>query len=411
MAKNANDVVITHYARTAFDKFGGALYNSITYHLLADVYTELLKRSGLKQPQISEINNGSAMLMEIATKGNVAARQALLRADFPQTTLSNNIDRSYCSGTAAIEISMINLMLDDAEIAISSGADNVGHTPFYLEAQRLRHQGFKVQNLLLKDQLLELVYNYKGFGDLAVETGELAEEMGINKDMQDQWSFDSHKKWEQAYNKGFFKDELFSITVAPTDTKAAVVLDKDQCPNPGIKLEDIAKQALLSGSSCISQGNTSGMDAGAAGLLMMTRKKAEELGLKPLAKILTVASYADDQKNSAKLPAAAISKGLATCSLKLDDLDLLEINETFAAFPLISTKVLANSDAGKWNQLQSITNVNGGAIAIGDPVSASGTRIVMTLLRELLSRGGKYGAAAICGGIGQCDAVILEAEQ
>ncbi len=408
MAKSANDIVVTHIARTAFDKYGGELRNSITYHMLAELYLELLKRSGLKYEQINEINNGSGVLLEIAYKGNVPARQALLRAGFPQNTLSNNINRACCSGTAALDISRLGMILGETEIAIASAGDNVGHTPYLFDPKRMRHDGFKVQDFVLRDQIADPVYQYKGFGDLAVETGELALEMGISKEMQDQWALDSHKKWAQADSKGFFNEEIFKLQIEHAGK--TVTIQKDACPSPNITLEEIAAQPLLKGSATVSYGNSPGLNAGAAGLILMTRKKAEELGYKPLAKISTVVNYADDQKNSALSPAAAITKGLAIAGVKLDQLDLLEINETMAAFPLISTKKLANGDEGLWKKLQSITNVNGGAVAIGHPVAASGLRITLTLIRELLARGGKYGAASICGGIGQCDAVIVEAE-
>ncbi len=407
MAKNANDVVITHFARTAFDKFGGPTRTMHTVDLLEAVLKELINRSGLRKDQVDEIINGSGVVLEIGQRVDIPVRQALLQAGFPYSTVSNHIDRACCSSTSALQQAWKNMMLGENEIAFVTGGDNIGNAPMIVDP-KYRTQPLAIGNFTMRDPLFNM--GYAGFGVLAVDTGEIALENGVTKEMQDEWAYGSHVKWGKAFDRGYFKDEIFPLEIMLAKNKPPVIFDKDASPRPDTSLEQIAKLPLVNGSATVSAGNAPGINAGASGLVVMTRKKAEELGFTPLAKVHKVANIAEEANKIAVAPAPAIKKALDLNGLKLEDIELIEINEAFAAMPLVSTKILANGDAGKWDYLKSITNVNGGAVAIGHPIGGTGTRLCMTLIRELKARGGKYGVVAICGGLGQGDAVILEVE-
>ncbi len=186
-----------------------------------------------------------------------------------------------------------------------------------------------------------------------------------------------------------------------------IVLDRDEPPRK-TSLEKLAKLRTIYGSPTVTAGNAPGMNAGGSAIVIMSRKKAADLGLEPLATIETMAWDAAEPRYMATLPAKSINRALSNTKKTIDDLDLIEINEAFAAVTLVSLKALAQKDAHKYTALQEVTNVNGGAIAIGHPVGASGARITMTLMYELMRRGGGCGVAAICGGLGQGESIILQ---
>ncbi len=407
MTKNANDVVVVNCVRTPFDAFGGVLANVHSSDITVLVLQELLKRSGLKAEQFDEVNHGSALCAEMALKGDIPIRQAIIAAGFPLTTLSNTIDRACCSSTSALQVTWRNLKLGESTLAITTGADNMANIPLIMDS-KFRHNGSRLGDIVLVDKLIEL--GYKGFGIVAKDAGEVAIEHGVTREMQDEWAAGSHAKWGKAFERGFFNDEYFKVEIEQGKNKPPRVLEKDMSPRPSTTVEGLAKLPCVYGSPTVTAGNAPGLNAGASGMIVTTRKKAEELGLKPLARILQVVSVADHYKLIASVPAAAISKGLEMTGIKLDDVDLIEINEAFAAMPLVSTKVLSNGDEGKWKHLKDITNVNGGSVAIGHPIGATGVRITLTMIRELLARNARYGVSSICGGLAQGDAVVIEAE-
>ncbi len=407
MAKNANDIVITTYARTAIDKMGGPLANVHSTDLTAEVLKELLKRSNLKAEQINDILHGTATSLEVGMKTDIPIRQSLLKAGFPVTTLSNTIDRACCSGTTAIQYAWRFLTLGDSEVCMATGADNMQNLPLYVDP-KFRWQGSRLGDMRIKDQLVGA--GYEGFGIVSKDAGEVAVAHGIGREMQDEWAALSHEKWGKAFDRGFFKDEIFALELAQGKNKPALIFDKDQMPRPGTTAEQLAKLPTIYGSPTVTAGNCPGINTGASGVIMTTRKKADELGLTPVAKVFKVASIAEDYSNIATVPGKAIKLALEMNGLKLDDLGLIEINEAFAAVCLTATKVLSNGDDGLWKHVKDITNVNGGSIAIGHPLGATGIRLVMTMIPELKARGQKYGAASLCGGLAQGDAIIIEVE-
>ncbi len=405
MAKNANDVVLTHFARTPFDRYGGIASGIHSIDYTEMVLRELIKRSGLKESQVEAIFHGTALHLETGMRTDIPIRQALLHAGFPVSTVSVTINRACCSTTSAAQFAWKDLTYGEAELVFVTGADNMQNVPHYINPI-IRHQAVRMGEIKAVDPLIGA--GYPGFGIVSKDAGEVALEYGITREMQDEWAAGSHEKWGKAFDKGYFTEEIFPIEVP--QGKKTVIMDKDQQPRPGTTVEALSKLSTVYGSPTVTGGNAPGLNSGASGVVLMTRKKADELGLQPLAKVLKVTSIADDFKYIARVPAKAILHACETNGLKLEDIEVIEINEAFAAMPLVSTKVLSDGDAGKWDYLKSITNINGGAVAIGHPIGGTGTRIMMTAMRELRARGGKYCVASICGGLAQGDAVILEAE-
>jgi acetyl-CoA C-acetyltransferase len=237
----------------------------------------------------------------------------------------------------------------------------------------------------------------------------VAVEYGVTREMQDMWALQSHQRWFKAYEEGKYKvgEELMSIEV-PQPKGGPILFDRDEQPRKDSSLEKLARLNTVYGSPTVTAGNAPGMNSGASAIMIMSRKKAEEKGLKPLATIEAMQCAAGSPKYMACVPAVAIEKLLSRVSKTIDDMDLIEINEAFAAVTLVSLKILAKNNHDKMKELQERTNVNGGAIAIGHPVGASGARVTMTLMYELMRRGGGNGVAAICGGLSQGEAVLLK---
>ena len=261
--------------------------------------------------------------------------------------------------------------------------------------------------LVVQDYLNPITY--REYSPLGKDAGEIAIEYGISREEQDQWALGSQQKWVAADKAGKFNDELVPVEV-PQRKGDPIIFDKDEFPKPNSTMEGLARLKTIYGSPTVTAGNAPGLDAGAAAVIIMRRSKAEEMGIKPLASIIAVASGASEPRRMAELPGFVIQKALKTAQLGIDDMDVVEINEAFAAVTLVSTKILAEGDETTWREILAKTNPNGGAIAIGHPVGASGARILMTLMYELRRRGGTLGVCAICGGLAQGDCAIIKVE-
>lgn len=261
--------------------------------------------------------------------------------------------------------------------------------------------------LLVQDYLNPITY--REYSPLGRDAGEIAIEHGISREEQDQWALGSQQKWVAADKAGRFADELMPVEV-PQRRGDPVIFERDEFPKPKTTLEGLAKLKTIYGSPTVTAGNAPGLDAGAAAVIIMRRAKAEEMGITPLATVVSVASGASEPRTMAELPAKVIKKALDRARLTIDDMKVVEINEAFAAVTLVSTKMLADHDDAKWHALLERTNPNGGAIAIGHPVGASGARILMTLMYELRRRGGGYGVCGICGGLAQGDSVVIKVD-
>lgn len=396
-----NDVVIVSGVRTPFSKFGGALKEFHSTDLGVIVIRESLKRAGLRGEDVDEVYYGMCDQAEAALFDNVNARQAILRAGLPNHLVSLTIDRACCSSLCAVQLGRRAILLNEADTCMAVGAENMSNTPLLINGHRW---GAGMKPLLIQDYLNPITY--REYTPLGKDAGEIALEHGISREEQDAWALGSHQKWAEANQAGLFNDELVGVEL-PSKKGASVLFSKDELPRPETTMEALAKLKTIYGSPTVTAGNAPGLDAGATAVVIMRRAKAEKLGVKPLATVVGVASGAGEPRRMAELPAQVIGKALERVHLTIDDMKIVEINEAFAAVTLVSTKMLAGNDETKWRELLKKTNPNGGAIAIGHPVGASGGRILMTMMYELKRRGGGYGVCGICGGLAQGDAIII----
>lgn len=401
----SKDVVIVSYSRTPFDKFGGVMRSVSSIELSRIVLENVVDKINLPKEEVDEIILGTCMHAEIAQWQNVPARQALLKAGFPPETVSSTVDRACCSSMYCVELGYQAIMSGERDTVIAAGVDNMSNVA-YLVSPEIRW-GKRLGEVVMDDQLFPLGYSRTGWNPVAVDAGNVAVEYGVGREEQDAWAVRSQKRFFAAQEAGVFDEEIVPVSI-PGKKGAVTTLEKDSSPRPDTTMEALSKLKTVYGSPTITGGNAPGMNAGASAVVMMSAEKAQMLGLTPLAYIRSVACIADKADYIPRVPAFAIKKGLEKAGLTLEDLKLIEINEAFAAMPLVSTKILGDGDESKIEALREITNVNGGAIACGHPVGASGARLVMTLINELRRRGGGYGAAAICGGLAQGDCVILE---
>ncbi|MGZ6237475.1 MAG: thiolase family protein [Syntrophales bacterium] len=403
----SSDVVIVGAVRTPFGRFDGILKTTLSMDLGVMVLKEIVKRTGVDPKGVDEVYYGTCIPAEYAIYTNVPARQITLLAGFPEDSISLTIDRACCSSMTALRLGYQAIKAGNAEIVIASGAESMGNTPLIAKADKIRW-GNKLGPIELEDVLFELGYSRKGFAPVATDSGEVAVEYGVTREMQDMWALQSHQRWFRAYEEGKYKvgEELMAIQV-PQSKGGPILFDKDEQPRNDSSLEKLAKLKTVYGSPTVTAGNAPGMNSGASAIMIMSQKKAKEKGLKPLATIEAMQCAAGSPKYMACVPAKAIEKLLSKVDKTVDDMELIEINEAFAAVTLVSLKILAKDNPDKMKELQEKTNVNGGAIAMGHPVGASGARITMTLMYELMRRGGGYGIAAICGGLSQGEAVLL----
>ncbi|NTV43732.1 MAG: thiolase family protein [Syntrophobacteraceae bacterium] len=402
---NKNDIVMISAVRTPFSRFDSAMADIPSIDLGVMVMKEVVRRVGVKPEEVGDLYYGSCIPAEWALELDVPARQATLLAGFPAENISVTLDRACCSSMTALRLGVMSIKAGEAAIVMAVGSENMPRTPHLAPGLR---KGVRLGHVKLIDCLFELGYQAKGFNPVARDAGEVALEHGITREMQDEWALGSQDKYAKAIAEGKLKigEELMPVVI-PQKKGDPIVIEKDESPRK-TSIEALAKLKPIYGSPTVTAGNAPPISAGSSAILFMTRKKAEEKGLKPLATILTAISSATTPRGIAVIPAYSIEKALGRAGLSLDQMDLIEINEAFAAMPLVSTKLLAKGDEKKWKELREKTNVNGGAIAIGHPVGASAARITMTMAYELHRRGGGYGVASICGGLAQGEAVILK---
>jgi len=403
--KNKDDIVIVSAVRTPFSRFDSAMADIPSIDLGVMVMKEAIARVGVKPEEVDEINYGSCIPAEVALETDVPARQATLLAGFPAENLSLSLDRACCSSLTTLRLCVRAIRAGEAEICMSVGSENMPRTPHLAPGLR---RGVRLGHIQLIDNLFELGYTAKGFPPVAVDAGEVALEYGVSREMQDHWGWQTQERYAKAFAEGKFKigEELMPVLI-PQKKGDPIVIEKDESPRK-TSPEALAKLKTIYGSPTVTPGNAPPISAGASAILIMTRKKAEQKGLKPLATIVTIMGTATAPRGIAVIPALTIQAALEKAGLKLEQMDLIEINEAFAAMPLVSTKILAGNDEKKWKELQEKTNVNGGAIAIGHPVGASAGRITMTAAYELRRRGGGYAVSSICGGLAQGEACILK---
>jgi len=400
-----NDVVIVSAARTPFDRFGGPLRETPSLELGAMVIKEVLGRVDLEGKMVDEVYYGTCIPAETAQDLNVPARQAILKAGLPPESLSLTIDRACCSSLTAVNLCFYAINADRAQVCIGMGSENMSRVPYLLPPSM--RWGTRIGRIKAEDNLYEL--GYAAYNPVSVDAGEVAMEMGVSREEQDSWALRSQKLYAKALKEDKFAigEELMSVTVNSAKGES-IIVDKDTQPRPDTTLEKLATLKTVYGSPTVTPGNAPGLNSGAAAILLMRRSMAKELNLEPLGTVIAGTSVAGPPKEIAKIPAPAIQKVLSLAGMTLKDMDLIEINEAFAAMPLVSSKILADCNEENLLAMREKINVNGGAIAVGHPVGASGARILMTLMYELRRRGGGLGVAAICGGLSQGESCIIE---
>ncbi len=399
-----DNIVIVSAVRTPFSRFGSVLRDMHSMDLAIVVIKEALRRSGLKGSDLDQLFYGMCIQSEAALYYNVLARQALLKAGLPPELLSLTIDRACCSSLIGVQLGCRYIECGDARTCMAVGTENMSNTPVVINGHRW---GTGLQPLKMVDHLNPITY--VGFNPIAKDAGDVAVEYGISRQMQDEWAYRSQMKYQAAAKAGKLLDEIVPVLV-PQKKGEPLVFDKDDFPKPNTTMEGLAKLQPVYGSPTVTAGNAPGLDAGASAVIIMEQDKAEEMALKPLATILSMASVARAPDRMAEVPAYGIKEALAKASLTLKDIDVIEINEAFAAVPLVSTNILSDGDDDRWREIMDKTNPNGGAIAIGHPVGASGARILMTLMYALRRRGGGLGACGICGGLAQGDAAVIRVD-
>lgn len=402
--QNKDEIVIVGGVRTPFSRFGSVLREMHSMDLGIAVIKACLDRSGLKGGDLDELYYGMCIQSEAALNYNVIGRQALLKAGLPDSLKSLTVDRACCSSLVAVQLAYKSILLGDAETCMAVGAENMSNTPIVLNGQRW---GRGLEPVTIVDHLNPIMY--KGFGILAKDAGEIALEYGITREMQDQWALGSQQKYQAAKAAGKFADEVVPVEV-PQRRGAPKLFAEDDFPKADTTIEGLAKLKPVYGSPTVTAGNAPGLDAGASAVIIMKRSKAEKMGIKPLATVLSMASMAKEPRRMAEVPGYAIQIALNKAGVAMDQVSVFEINEAFASMPLVSTKIMANLDENKWKEIMGKTNPNGGAIAIGHPVGASGARILLTMMYELRRRGGGIGACGICGGLAQGDAAVIRVD-
>lgn len=389
------DVVVVSYCRTPFGNFGGALKDIKAVQLGGIVLKEVVKRSNIAFSDINYVIGGMAMQ---TGAGPVPTKQAMEFAGFPDKIHFLNIANACSSAMRGIGLATLLILSGEADVVCVCGMENMSSVPYLLQKARW---GYRLgQDVLLDglhfDGLIWPRYN----AHMGVLAGWVAKEYGISREEQDRWALRSHHRAAKAEDDGKFKEEIVPVEV-PQKKGAPVLFEKDEPIRRDTSYEKIsALPPVFEKDGTITAGNSPGLNDGASAVILCADDFAKRNGIKPLAKILSCACASDDAKYISRTPAYAILNALEKIGSKVEDMDLVEINEAFAVVPLVSGKIL-EVDFER-------VNVNGGAVAIGHPVSASGIRILGTLILELKRRGLKYGACGICGAGASGDAAVVE---
>jgi acetyl-CoA C-acetyltransferase len=389
------DIVIVAAARTAVGKFGGTLAKTPAPELGAAVVVELLKRAKLSGEQINELIFGQVLT---AGSGQNPARQTVVRSGLPQSVPALTINAVCGSGLKAVMLGAQAIRDGDSEIVIAGGQESMSMSPHVLPNSRdgMRMGDWKLVDSMIVDGLLD-VYNKYHMG---ITAENVAKKYDITREKQDALALGSQQKAAAAQEAGKFKDEIVPFSIAQKKGDP-IVFASDEFINKKTNAEALAGlRPAFDKAGTVTAGNASGLNDGAAGVVLMTAQKAQALGLKPLARIASYATVALDPSIMGMGPVPASQKALSRAGWKPQDLDLLEINEAFAA-----QACAVNNEMG-WDTIK--VNVNGGAIAIGHPIGASGCRILVTLLHEMQRRDAHKGIASLCIGGGMGVALCVE---
>lgn len=391
------DVVIVGAARTAIGTFGGALKDIPARKLGAIVIKEALNRAGVKPEMVDEVVMGDVLQGGL---GQNVARQMSLDAGIPKEVPAMTINKVCGSGLRAVELAAQIIKAGDADIVVAGGAENMSATAYALPKARWGARMFdgKMVDMMVNDGLWDAFNNYH----MGITAENIAEQWGLTREQLDEFAVKSQKKAEEAIKSGKFKDEIVPVEI-PQRKGDPIIFDTDEHPKFGTTMEKVAKlkPAFKKDGGVVTAANASGINDAGAALVVMSADKAKELGLKPLVKIVSYASAGVDPTIMGIGPVPSSKKALDKSGLTIKDMDLYEANEAFAAQSLAVGKELG-LDEDK-------LNVNGGAIAIGHPIGASGARILITLIYEMMRReDAKKGLATLCIGGGMGTALVVE---
>ncbi len=392
----SKDVVIVSACRTPVGSFGGTLKDTPSRKLGALVMAEAVKRAGLKPEQIEEVVFGCVLQ---AGLGQNIARQCMIDAGLPIETTAFTINKVCGSGLRAVSLASQLIKAGDVDIVLAGGVENMTMAPYVVPKARY---GYRMGNGQLVDEMVfgGLTDIFNGY-HMGITAENLNEMYGITREEQDDFGFRSQTLASAAQKAGKFDEEIVPVVIP--GKKGDTIFDKDEFIKHDASREAMAKlKPAFKKDGSVTAANASGINDAAAALVVMSADKAAELGIKPLAKIVTWASGGVDPKIMGIGPVPAVRKALAKANLTIDDIDLIEANEAFAA-----QSIAVARDLG-WDKTMDKVNVNGGAIAIGHPIGSSGARILVTLLYEMKRRGSKKGLATLCIGGGQGTALIVE---
>lgn len=388
------EVVIASAVRTAVGKFGGTLKDVPAVELGATVIREAIKRAGIKPEMIDETIMGNVIQ---AGLGQSPARQAAVKAGIPVEIPAFTLNKVCGSGLRAVSLAAQMIKAGDADIVVAGGMENMSAAPYVVPGARWGQRMFdgKLVDTMVKDGLWESFNDYH----MGMTAENIAEKWNLTREMQDEFAVASQNKAEKAIKEGRFKDEIVPVVIKTR--KGEIVFDTDEHPRFGATKEALAKlKPAFKKDGTVTAGNASGINDGAAALVIMSAEKAEELGIKPLARIKSYGSKGLDPAYMGYGPVGATKVALERANWEVKDLDLIEANEAFASQSLAVAKDLG-FDMEK-------VNVNGGAIALGHPVGCSGARILVTLLHEMQKRDAKKGLATLCIGGGMGTALLVE---
>lgn len=388
------EVVIASGARTAIGSFNGGLAGVSAVDLGVTAVKEAIKRAGITPDMVDDTIMGCILQ---AGLGQGVARQVAVKSGIPVEKPAYTINMICGSGLRAVQVAAQQIISGECDIVVAGGTENMSAAPYLLKNARTGYRmgHGEIIDSMIYDSLTDIFNNYH----MGVTAENLAEKYNITREEQDAFAASSQNKAEAAIKEGRFKDEIVPVVIP--SKKGDTVFDTDEFPRAGVTAEALAKlRPAFKKDGTVTAGNASGINDGAAALVIMAAEKAEELGIKPLAKIVGYGSAGVDPSIMGIGPVTAVQKALKRANLKLEDIDLIEANEAFAAQSIAVARDLG-FDMSK-------VNVNGGAIALGHPVGASGARILITLLYEMKKRNVKKGLATLCIGGGMGTALIVD---
>ena len=389
------EVVIVSAARTPIGSFGGSLKGIPTRKLGAIAIKAAVERAGIKPEMVEEVIMGAVLQGGL---GQNVARQMTLDAGLPIEVPAMSINKVCGSGLSAVELAAQIIKAGDADIVVAGGAENMSATAYAMPAARwgARMNNAQMVDMMVNDGLWDAFNGYH----MGITAENVAEQWGITREELDEFSVISQNRAEEAIKAGKFKDEIVPVEI-PQRKGDPIIFDTDEFPKFGTTIEKVAKlKGAFKKDGIVTAANASGINDAGAAVVVMSKEKADELGIKPLCTIKSYASAGVDPSIMGVGPVPASEKALKKAGLTVADMDLVEANEAFAAQSLAVRKDLG-LDPEK-------TNVNGGAIAIGHPIGASGCRILISLIYEMMKRDSKYGLATLCIGGGMGTALVVE---